>query len=135
MAYSHGRKFRRIAAAALTADPGEMRALIERILPPREAGAAPVLHIGTEADHRAAPAAIVAAFFAGKLTGGEAADLLRQAEDPASLQERGEGWVDPLADAIRAWSQPVRCGAAGKGAALVSINENTSIGAGRDAPR
>jgi hypothetical protein len=156
MAYSHGRKFRRIAAAALTADPGEMRALIERILPPREAGAAPVLHIETEADHRAAPAAIVAAFFADKLTGGEAADLLRQAEGPASLQEGREGTVDPLADAIRAWGEglasaeleaqsdrhagvtagePARCGAAAEGAALVSINENTSIGAGRDAPR
>jgi hypothetical protein len=135
MAYSHGRKFRRIAAAALTADPGEMRALIERILPPRDEGAAPVLHIATEADHRAAPAAIVAAFFADKLTGGEAADLLRQAEDPPSLKEGGEGWVDPLADAIRAWGRPVHCGAAGEGAALVFINENTSIGAGRDAPR
>jgi hypothetical protein len=135
MAYSHGRKFRRIAAAALIADPGEMRALIERILPPREEGAAPVLHIATQADHRAAPAAIVAAFFADKLTGGEAADLLRQAEDPASLQEGRERMVDPLADAIRAWSEPVRCGAAGESAALVNINENTSIGAGRDAPR
>jgi hypothetical protein len=147
MAYSHGRKFRRIAAAALTADPGEMRALIERILPPREEGAAPVLHIGTAADHRAAPAAIVAAFFADKLTGDEAAALLRQAEDPASLTE-GRAWtVDPLADAIRAWREgaasaeleaqgdrharvtagaPARCGAAGAGGALVSIRQNTS---------
>ena len=126
MAYSYGRKFRRIAAAALTADPGEMRALIARILPPRDAGAARVLHIETDAEHRAAPAAIVAAFFADQLTGAEAADLLRQAEDPPSLKEGHESWVDPLAAAIRAWGEPARCGAAGEGAALVSINENTS---------
>jgi hypothetical protein len=105
MAFSHGRKFRRIAAQALTADPGEMRALIERILPPRADGAAPVLHIETEAEHRAAPAAIVAAFFADQLTGGEAADLLRQAEGPPSLKEGRERRVDPLADAIRAWGE------------------------------
>jgi hypothetical protein len=134
MAFSYGRKFRRIAAQALAADPGEMRALIERILPPREACAAPVLHIETEADHRAAPAAIVAAFFADKLTGGEAADLLRQAEGPPSLKEGRERRVDPLAAAIRAWREPARCGAAGEGAALVNINENTSAAADGDAP-
>jgi hypothetical protein len=126
MAFSHGRKFRRIAAQALTADPGEMRALIECILPPREGCAAPVLHIETEAEHRAAPAAIVAAFFADKLTGGEAADLLRQAEGPPSLKEGRERRVDPLADAIRAWGEPERCDAAADEAALVSIRENTS---------
>jgi hypothetical protein len=103
MAFSHGRKFRRIAAAALSADPGEMRALIERILPACGENGAPALRMATEADRRAAPAAIVAAFFADKLTGGAAVDLLRQAEDPAALKERRAGWVDPLADAIRAW--------------------------------
>jgi len=147
MTFSHGRKFRRIAAQALSADPGEMRALIERILPPRDGGAPPVLHIETAAEHRAAPAAIVAAFFADKLTGGEAAELLRQAEDPASLQEVRAWTVDPLADAIRAWregaasaeleaqgdrhggvtaGEPARCGAAGAGGALVTIRQNTS---------
>jgi hypothetical protein len=142
MAFSYGRKFRRIAAQALSADPGEMRALIERILPPRGDSAAPVLHIETEADHRAAPAAIVAAFFADEITADEAADLLRQAEGPASLKEGREMRVDPLADAIRAWGEgaasaeleaqsdrhigvtadePARCGAAGERAALVNI--------------
>jgi hypothetical protein len=85
MAFSYGRKFRRIAAAALTADPAEMRASIERILPPRGENAAPVLRLETEEDHRTAPAAIVAAFFADKLTGGEAAILLGQVGTKESL--------------------------------------------------
>ena len=83
MAFSFGRQFRRIAAEAITADPDEMRALIERILPPRDDGAPSVLRLEGETDRERAPAVIVAAFFADAITGDEAADLLRQTEDPA----------------------------------------------------
>jgi hypothetical protein len=83
MAYSFGRQFRRIAAEALTADRDEMDALIARILPPREDGGARVPCLETEKDYKAAPAVIVAAFFAYAITGDERADLLRKTEDPA----------------------------------------------------
>jgi hypothetical protein len=112
MAFSFGRKFRRIAAEALTADPDEMRACIARLLPPREDGAAPVLRLESEADYQRAPAAIVAAFFADAITGDEAADLLRQTEDPAFRKQKRQerrGAEDPLAESIRAW------GAVGRG--------------------
>src|SRR5262249_26905616 len=87
MAFCFGRQFRRIAAQALTADPDEMRALIRRILPPRDDGTPPVLRLKREADRQRAPAVIVAAFFADVLTGDEAADLLRRTEDPAFLKQ------------------------------------------------
>jgi hypothetical protein len=83
MAFSYGRQFRRIAAQALTADPDEMRALIARILPARDDGAPAKLRVRSEADRQRAPAVIVFAFFADALTGDEAADLLRQTENPA----------------------------------------------------
>ena len=150
MAFSFGRQFRRVAAEALTADPDEMRALMQRILPAREEGAAPVLRLETEADYKMAPATIVAAFFADAITGDEAADLLRQTEDPAfrkqALQER-RGAEDPLADFLRdckedtekyqarvaemfaRWqreSAAERCSAANEAGGLVNNNENTS---------
>jgi hypothetical protein len=89
MAFSHGRKFRRLAAQALSADPGEMRALRRRILPPRADGAAPVLRVETEADCQAAPAVIVAAFFADEITADEAIDLLRPV-DTTAWREQAE---------------------------------------------
>src|SRR5262249_51699790 len=49
-----------------------------RILPPRGENAAPVLRVETEADDRAAPAVIVAAFFADQITADEAVNLLGQ---------------------------------------------------------
>jgi hypothetical protein len=112
MAFSFGRQFRRIAAQALTADPDEMRALMQRILPVREDGAAPALRLETEADCQMAPAAVVAAFFADAITGDEATDLLRQTENPAfrkqALQERRAGAAHPLAESIRAWGAVAR---------------------------
>ena len=112
MAFSYGRQFRRIAAQALTADPDEMRALMQRILPVREHGAAPALRLETEADRQVAPAVVVAAFFADAITGDEAADLLRQTENPAfrkQIHEERRKAEDPLAESIRAW------GAVGRG--------------------
>ena len=115
MAYSYGRKFRRIAAEALTADPDEMRALIQRILPAREDGGARVLRLETEADCKVAPAVIVFAFFADALTGDEAADLLRKTEDPAFrkqvLAERAAA-RDPLWRSILAWGEVAEQGRA-----------------------
>ena len=78
MAFSYGRKFRRIAAEALSMDPKEMRERMARILPPRGEGTAPILRVETEADDRAAPAVIVAAFFADQITADEAVALLGQ---------------------------------------------------------
>jgi hypothetical protein len=97
MAYSFGRQFRRIAAEALTADRDEMGVLTARILPPREPGAAPVLHVKSEDDCKRAPAVIVAAFFADALTGDEAADLLRKIEDPAFRKQAPEDPPDHYA--------------------------------------
>jgi hypothetical protein len=85
MAFSYGRKFRRLAAEALSADPGEMRERIARILPPRAENAAPVLRVETRADDRAAPAVIVAAFFADQITADEAVTLLGQVGTKESL--------------------------------------------------
>jgi hypothetical protein len=85
MAFSYGRKFRRIAAEALSADPSEMRERMARILPPRGENAAPVLRVATEADDRAAPAVIVAAFFADQLTADEVVALLGQVGTKESL--------------------------------------------------
>jgi hypothetical protein len=82
MAFCFGRQFRRIAAEAITCDREEMRALIERMLPPRDDGAR-LLRLETEADYKRAPAVIVAAFLDDALTGDEGADLLRKTEDPA----------------------------------------------------
>jgi len=96
MAYSHGRKFRRLAAQALSADPGEMRALMRRILPPRGEDAAPVLRVESEADRRAAPAAIVAAFFAEEVTADEAAALLGQVGTKASREQVEQTRADRL---------------------------------------
>jgi hypothetical protein len=84
MAYSFGRQFRRTAALAIAANPDGIRMLIRRILPPRDDGAAPVLHLKTELDCELAPTVIVAAFFADVLTGDEAADLLAEATSPAT---------------------------------------------------
>jgi hypothetical protein len=150
MAFSYGRQFRRTAAQALTADPGEMRALIARILPAREAGAAPALRLETEADYKIAPAAIVFAFFADVLSGDEAADLLRKTEDPVlrkQLLPKPRAAQDPLADFIRRcaedtekyqarvaemfarWqpeSAAAHCSAANEAGELVKNNENTS---------
>jgi hypothetical protein len=96
MAFSFGRQFRRIAAEALTADPDEMRALMQRILPACDS-APPVLRLKSEADCQRAPAVIVAAFFADAITGDEAADLLRKTEDPAFrkqvLQDRENAYA------------------------------------------
>ena len=86
MAFSYGRKFRRIAAEALSIDPAEMRARTARILPPRGEGAAPVLRVASEADDRAAPAVIVAAFFADQITADEAVTLLGQVGTKESLE-------------------------------------------------
>jgi hypothetical protein len=108
MAFSYGRQFRRIAAQALTADPDEMRASMERILPPRESGA-PALRLETEVDYKIAPAVIVFAFFADALTGDEAADLLRQTENPAFRKQAMRGpRKDPLAASIPSWGAPAR---------------------------
>jgi hypothetical protein len=85
MAYSYGRKFRRIAAEALSTDPAEMRERMARILPPRGENAAPVLRVETEADDRAAPAVIVAAFFADQITADEAVALLGRVGTKESL--------------------------------------------------
>jgi hypothetical protein len=78
VAFSYGRKFRRIAAEALSTDPEEIRERTARILPPRGANAAPMLRVETEADDRAAPAVIVAAFVADQITADEAVILLGQ---------------------------------------------------------
>jgi hypothetical protein len=78
MAFAYGRKFRRIAAEALSTDPEEMRERMARILPPREENATPVLRVETEADDRAAPAVIVAAFVADQITADEAVTMLSQ---------------------------------------------------------
>jgi hypothetical protein len=86
MAFSYGRKFRRIAAEALSTDPSEMRERMARILPPRGESAAPILRVATEADDRAAPAVIVAAFFADQVTADEAVNLLRQVGTKESLE-------------------------------------------------
>ena len=94
MAFCFGRQFRRIAAEALTADRDEMRALVERLLPPRDDGAPPVLCLERETDRQRAPAVIVAAFFADAVTGDEAADLLRQTEDPAFRKQPLQDQVD-----------------------------------------
>jgi hypothetical protein len=75
-----GKKFRQLTAQALAADPAEMRALRQRILPPRGGRAAPVLRLETEADYRDAPLAIVSAFHADELTGDRADKLLDQVE-------------------------------------------------------
>jgi hypothetical protein len=111
MAFSYGRQFRRIAAQALAADPDEMRALIERILPARAEGAAPALRLETEADYKIAPAAIVFAFFADAISGDAAADLLRQTENPAfrkrALEERRAA-EDPMAPSYRVWREASR---------------------------
>jgi hypothetical protein len=86
MAFSYGRKFRRIAAEALSTDPAEMRERIARILPTRGENGAPVLRVETEADDRAAPAVIVAAFFADQITANEAVTLLGQVGTKESLE-------------------------------------------------
>jgi hypothetical protein len=86
MAFSYGKKFRRIAAEALSTDPSEMRERMARILPPRGESAAPVLRVVTEADDRAAPAVIVAAFFADQITADEAVTLLGQVGTKESLE-------------------------------------------------
>jgi hypothetical protein len=83
MAFCYGRQFRRIAAQAITADPDEMRLSIACLLPAREDGGARVLDLKSEADCELAPAVIVAAFFADLISGEEAANLLRQTENPA----------------------------------------------------
>ena len=148
MAFSYGRQFRRIAAAALTADPEEMRALMERILPLREDGAR-VLRPATEADCKAAPAVVVFAFFADVLGGDEAADLLAQAANPAMLkqveQQRGaarrllaESWPQPhdwelvvqgdrLVRVPRGTTAAARCDAANDTGELVNNNENGDV--------
>jgi hypothetical protein len=151
MAFSYGRQFRRIAAEALTADPDEMRGCIARLLPPREGGAAPVLRLESEADYQRAPAVIVAAFFGDAITGDEAADLLRQTENPAfrkqALAERRAVAADLMpaffraikeetqkhqahaAEVLARWereSAAERCSAANKAGELVKNNENTS---------
>jgi hypothetical protein len=151
MAFSYGRQFRRIAAEALTADPDEMRALMQRILPAREHGAAPALRLETEADCQMAPAAIVAAFFADAITGDEAADLLRQTENPAfrkhALAERRAVAADLMpaffraikeetqkhrahaAEVLARWgreSAAERCSAANEAGELAKNKENTS---------
>jgi hypothetical protein len=155
MAFSHGKTFRRLAARSRSVDRAELRALTERILPRRD-GAAPVLHLETDADHRDAPMVIVAALLADAITGESADDLLQQMENPQARREVGYGPRDndPLADAIRAWGEVAneyrlevqgdrlvrvkvhdasRCGAPGEGAALVNSNENTSAGNDGDA--
>jgi len=85
LAFSYGRKFRRIAAEAFSTDPAEMRERMARILPPRGENAAPVLRVESEADDRAAPAVIVAAFFADQITADEAVSLLAQVGTKESL--------------------------------------------------
>jgi hypothetical protein len=161
MVFSYGKKIRRLAAQVLSADPDEMRALRQRLLPPRGDEGAPVLRIKSEADRTAAPAAILSAVLADEITAEEADDLMQRAErpqgrtqaqqdrpywidpppelshlSPEELRQAGYLWrpeLDPLADAIRAWGEPVHCGAARERAALVNINENTSASAGGDA--
>ena len=108
MAFCYGRQFRRIAAQALTADPDEMRVLIECILPAREDSGVRALRLKSQADCDRAPAVVVAAFFADAITGDEAAHLLAHATNPATRkqvqQERREA-EDPLAKSIRAWRE------------------------------
>jgi hypothetical protein len=169
MAFSYGRKFRRIAAQALAADPREMRERMARILPPGEENAVPVLRVETEADDRAAPAVIVAAFFADRITADEAVTLLGQVGTRESLErveearkaavmrqhdirffrgmvegprmhgmEPDPGLVRSINKQLIAWGEEPFdepcCGAAGEGAALVNISENTSAPGDGDAP-
>jgi hypothetical protein len=86
LAFSYGRKFRRIAAEAFSTDRAEMRERMARILPLRGENAAPVLRLESEADDRAAPAVIVAAFFADQITADEAVILLGQVGTRESLE-------------------------------------------------
>jgi hypothetical protein len=137
-----GKKFRRLIAQALAADQAEMRALIERILPRGEGGKR-VLRLESDADRKTAPLAIAAAVSADAITGDEAEELKRQAENPSDEAKTKRPWWEdpppgfqrltpeerrqagyvrppeehPLADAIRAWGEAARsCGT--KGTAL-----------------
>jgi hypothetical protein len=148
MAYSFGRQFRRIAAVAIAANPDGIRMLIGRILPPREDGAAPVLHLKTELDCELAPTVIVAAFFADVLTGDEAADLLAEATSPATrkrVMERIEAErprvpdtqclenlrvADEYVTAVLERQRDRGCSAANGAGELVKNKQNTSAPCG-----
>jgi hypothetical protein len=150
MAVSLSKNFRRLLAQTLAADEDEIRALIERMLPPGEGGKR-VLRLESDDDRQLARLAIVAALSVDAITGDEVEELRRQAnnvlnptapprpwwEDPrfARLnpeERRQSGYVrpleeDPLAESIRAWGKATDhdCDATKTGAAIVNNNENT----------
>ena len=105
MAFRYGSKFRRAFAQAMSANPTDRRALIERILPSAEGGKRR-LRLRSFADHEAAPGAIVAAWLGDDITAEEAYDLLQQVKDAL---ERDLLWVhpddNPLAESLRAWRE------------------------------
>jgi hypothetical protein len=138
MTVSHGKSFRRLLAQARTADQGEIRALIERILPRGEGGAR-VLRLKTDADRREAPLAIAAALATDAITGDEAEELKRQAVAERT-QARRSFWDDTPPDLValsplerRRLGYGQRPGvlfppwrdAAKSGPAIVNNNENT----------
>lgn len=84
-------KIRRTLARALSTDEGEKRALIERILPPGEGGKR-VLRLESDADRRTALLAIAAAVSADAITGEEAEELRRQAENPREPTQTNSRW-------------------------------------------
>ena len=133
MAVSLGKNFRRLLAQALSIDEGEKRALIERILPRGEGGKR-VLRLESDADRQTAPLAIAAALSDDAITGEEAEELKRQAENAGKPAETSRPWwedpppgiellsteecrrlgyvwpleQDPLRESILAWRESAR---------------------------
>jgi hypothetical protein len=133
MAVALGKNFRRLLAQALSIDEGEKRALIERLLPRGEGGKR-VLRLESDADRQSAPLAIAAALSDDAITGEEAEELKRQAENAGKPAETGRPWwedpppgiellsteecrrlgyvwpleQDPLRESILAWRESAR---------------------------
>jgi hypothetical protein len=146
MAVSFGKNFRRLLAQALAADEGEMRALIERVLPRAKDGKR-VLRPENDNDCQLLPLAIVAALSADAITGDEAEELKRQAKDakPTNrlfwddyprelvllnpLERIRLGYPPPPGPSYPSWHDD----AAKNGTAIVNNNENT-IAENNDAP-
>jgi hypothetical protein len=142
-------RIRRTLARALSIDEGEKRALIERILPLGEGGKR-VLRLESDADRQQALLAIAAAVSADAITGEQAEELKRQAENareptPAKLRpQEYPSWTETarLNEAkIMGLAVPghlfesdqSHCGAAEERAVLDNINENASGAARRGA--
>jgi hypothetical protein len=94
MAVSLGKSFRRLLAQALAADEGQMRALIERVLPYDGSGKR-MLRLENDDDRQLAPLAIVAALSADAVTGDEAEELKRQANDVKATKAQRPWWEEP----------------------------------------